>query len=104
MNGPVSVPTAPWADPLDKREWVVRDIPHRDAVAFITEHHYAKGAANTSVARYGLYQQEGGELLGAILYMPPPGQAAKAANPDCPERVLALSRLAIAPAAPKNAA
>lgn len=37
MNGPVSVPTAPWADPLNKREWAVRKIPHRDAVAFITE-------------------------------------------------------------------
>lgn len=104
MNGPVSVTTAPWADPLNKREWVVREIPHRDAVKFITEHHYAKGAANTSVARYGLFHQEGSELLGAVLYMPPPGQAAKAANPKHPERVLALSRLAIAPVAPKNAA
>ena len=104
MTGPVSVHTAPWADPLNKHEWIIRQIPHRDAVAFITKHHYAKGAANTSVARYGLYHQEGSELLGAILYMPPPGQAAKATDPHHPERVLALSRLAIAPEAPKNAA
>ena len=104
MNGPIAVTAAPWADPLDKREWLVREIPHREAVEFISEHHYARGAANTSVARYGLYHQGGSELLGAIIYMPPPGQAATAADPKHPERVLALSRLAIAPIAPRNAA
>lgn len=104
MNGPIAVTAAPWADPLDKREWLVREIPHREAVEFIAQHHYARGAANTSVARYGLYHQGGSELLGAIIYMPPPGQAATAADPKHPERVLALSRLAIAPIAPRNAA
>jgi len=104
MNGPIAVTDAPRADPLDKREWLVREIPHREAVEFIAQHHYARGAANTSVARYGLYHQGGSELLGAIIYMPPPGQTAKTADPKHPERVLALSRLAIAPIAPRNAA
>ena len=104
-NGPaIASAEAPWADPLDRREWTVREIPHAHAREFITEHHYAKGAANTSVARYGLYHREGSDLQGAILYMPPPGQAAKTLHPNDPNSVLSLSRLAIAPTAPKNAA
>ena len=104
-NGPALAPAwAPWADPLNRREWTVRKIPHALAREFISEHHYARGAANTSVARYGLYHQEGSDLLGAVLYMPPPGQAAKTLHPAAPQSVLGLSRLALAPEAPKNAA
>ncbi len=114
-HGPLAVPTTsargdspggepPWADPLDRDEWIVRPIPHAEARAFISEHHYAGGASNTSVARFGLYHREGSDLLGAAIYLPPPGQAARSVRPAAPRRVLALSRLAIAPGAPRNAA
>ena len=105
-NGPIHASAAQpaWRDPLDKREWLVRPIPHRDAVRFIEEHHYAGGASNTSVARYGLYHRAGDELLGVSIYLPPPGQAAVSVVPGRPRGVLALSRLAIHPSAPHNSA
>lgn len=109
-HGAVSQPHHPdaprqptWRDPIDKHEWLVRPIPHPLAVAFIAEHHYAGGASNTSVARVGLYHRDGDELLGVAIYLPPPGQAAKSVS-RTPKNVLALSRLAIHPSAPKNAA
>jgi hypothetical protein len=94
----------PWRDPIDAREWVVRPIEHRDAAQFLERWHYAKGAANTSVARYGLYHREGSELLGAALFMPPIINAARRVRPSDPHGVLALSRLALHELAPHNSA
>lgn len=103
--GPIHAPTAAaWRDPLDRREWVVRHVPHREALELIAEHHYAAGGPNTSVAAVGLYHRGGDELLGAALWLPPIITAARKAAPGDPHAVLSLSRLACAPTAPKNAA
>lgn len=93
-----------WRDPLDRHEWLVRPVPHRAALALITEHHYAGGGPNTSVLAAGLYHRDGSELLGAALWLPPIITAARRVEPQHPHDVLALSRLAVAPGCPKNAA
>lgn len=93
-----------WRDPLDRREWLVRPVPHRDALALIAEHHYAHGGPNTSVCALGLFHRDGSELLGAALWLPPIIAAARKVEPAAPHSVLGLSRLVCAPAAPKNAA
>lgn len=102
-SGPIHA-TGEWRDPLDRREWEVRLVPHRRALAFVSEHHYSRGGPNTSVAAVGLYHREGAELLGAALWLPPIVTAARHVEPDRPHDVLALSRLAVAPGCPKNAA
>lgn len=90
------------ACPVARRtDYEVRDIPHADAVAFIAAHHYAKGAANTSVARHGLFR--GGVLVGVAMWLPPTRVCAESVHPDW-RRVLSLSRLAVAPSEPQNAA
>lgn len=96
--------TCTWRDPLDRNEWIVRPVPHATAVSLIQEHHYAHGGPNTSVAALGLYHRDGDQLFGAALWLPPIITAARRANPNGPHAVLALSRLACVPDAPKNAA
>lgn len=104
-TGPIHLPQElPWADPLDKSEWVVRPIDHRSAVKLVEEVHYAHGASNTSVARLGLYHAEGSELLGAMLWLPPVIGAAKSVHPENPHAVLSLHRLAIREECPHNSA
>lgn len=104
-NGPViAAAPLPWADPLDKHEWVVRPIKHGEAVEFISEHHYARGASNTGISPTGLYHSEGDQLLGALMWLPPVMGAAKSVAPRQPHAVLSLHRLAIAPEAPRNSA
>lgn len=104
-TGPVHAAAAAlWRDPLDRREWVTRAVPHRAALALIAEHHYAHGGPNTSVAAVGLYHRGGSELIGAALWLPPIITAARKVAAADPHSVLALSRLAIIPDAPKNAA
>lgn len=88
--------------PVARRsDYEIRDVSHADAVAFITAHHYAKGAANTSVARHGLFRAN--QLVGVAIWMPPTRACAATVNPDW-KRVLSLSRLAVAPSEPQNAA
>lgn len=102
--GPVHADRAAWRDPLDRREWHVRPVPHRDALGFIRENHYAAGGPNTSVAALGLYHRGGDQLLGAALWLPPIITAARHVEPRRPHSVIGLSRLACSPIAPKNAA
>lgn len=103
-EGPVHAVGAAWRDPLDRHEWVVHRIRHREALRFIAEHHYARGGPNTSVVALGLYHRGGGELLGAALWLPPIIAAARHVAPSGPHGVLGLSRLAVHPSCPKNAA
>lgn len=88
-------------------EWEVAPVRfHPEAVAFLRSHHYAKGAANTSTYRHGLYRAEGlmlGELMGVALWIPPTRAAAETVADDW-RGVLCLSRLCVHPDAPKNAA
>lgn len=88
---------------LRRSEWRVERVEHRDAARFISAQHYAKGAALTSVAAYGLFCAEG-EIRGAALFMPPTKVAAVSVLGEDWRGVLALSRLAVAPDAPRNAA
>jgi hypothetical protein len=84
-------------------DYEVARIPeHRDAVAFITEHHYAKSAPNTSTYRFGLYD-DALTLLGASIWIPPTRNAAATVSDDW-QAVLSLSRFALAPELPKNTA
>lgn len=103
-SGPLHIAAPLWRDPLDRDEWLVRPVKHREALALISDLHYSGGGPNTSVAALGLYHQEGSELLGAALWLPPIITAARTVEPERPHGVLSLSRLAVHPDAPKNAA
>lgn len=91
---------------LRKAEWEVKPMAISEALPIVEQYHYAHGASNTATALHGLYRK--GEWLGAMCYgvawwIPPTRHCAAALWPD-PNQVLALSRLVIAPEAPKNAA
>lgn len=102
--------TSPTGRPyLDGKTHLVIEIPHAMAAAFLASVHYAKGTANTSVARHGLFDPSG-TLRGVALWMPPLPPAARwiakhyaRAREIDPRGVLVLSRLACAPFAPANA-
>ena len=67
------------------------------------EHHYARGASNTSVHAHGLVRRSDGVLVGAALWMPPTKIAAQSVAGERDWRgVLALSRLAVAEGEPSN--
>lgn len=70
--------------------------------ALIREHHYAHGCANTSVMSVGMFRD--GALVGAALWMPPTRVCAETVDRDRWRRVLSLSRLAVVPGEPTNAA
>lgn len=84
-----------------RADYEVRDAPLHEAAAFISAHHYARGCANTAVYVHGLYKDD--RLVGAALWMPPTKVCAMTVHSDW-RRVLALSRLAVAPTEPQNAA
>jgi hypothetical protein len=84
-----------------RSDYEVRDCPLRDAVAFISANHYAKGCSNTAVYVHGLYRE--GLLVGVALWLPPTKACAQTVHENW-RRVLALSRLAVAPSEPTNGA
>jgi len=88
-------------DNLRKEEWSVEPIQHATASHLIKAHHYSRSCALTSVYAHGLFKD--GVLLGACLWMPPTKVAAKTVHENW-RRVLTLSRLAIVPDTPRNAA
>ncbi len=85
-----------------RADYEIRKCPFAEARAFIVEHHYAKGAANTATECFGLFK--GGVLVGAALWMPPTRVCAESVDKEGWRTVLSLSRLAIHPDEPKNAA
>lgn len=88
--------------PVARRgDYTVRDAPLHEAARFIAAYHYARGCANTAVYVHGLYRGE--VLVGAALWMPPTRVCAESVHVEW-RRVLSLSRLAIAPGEPQNAA
>lgn len=90
-------------NPLYKADWLVADCLFRKARKLIGEHHYAHGGSNTFVALHGLYRRSNYELCGVAWWLPPTRDAAAKHWPR-PEAVLTLSRLAIVPNMPTNAA
>jgi len=89
---------------LRHMDYVVEPIPIRIARAFVERHHYMHGMANTAVATYGLFPRGSRQLLGVTVWMPPLPGAARRVHPENPAAVLMLSRLAVAPEGPRNAA
>lgn len=95
---------AAFASPLRKRDgWTVVPIDHSEAVNFCRLWHYAKSAPNTGTYVHGLAFGDF-EHLGATVWLPPTKPAAVSVAGDGWRGVLCLSRLVIAPEAPKNAA
>lgn len=87
-------------------EWKVRGISFVRAREIVEEFHYSKGTGNTAVACHGLLSIDAffdSECVGVALWMPPTKGAALATSENW-QGVLALSRLAIKPDAPRNAA
>lgn len=82
--------------------WRVETVAFADAVGMIKKYHYTKSAANTAVARHGLIAPSG-DLMGAILWMPPTKVAARTVDAAW-RSVLTCSRLVIHPQVPTNGA
>ena len=89
---------------LIKSDWIVRDIPAKEAREFVIQHHYSKGCSNTRVYSHGLFLKDSNDLYGVALWLPPTKVAAQSVNKENWQRVLSLTRLACRPDAPKNAA
>jgi hypothetical protein len=90
---------------LIRSEWFVEKIPHGEAVAVIRAWHYSLSAPNTGQT-FGLYRcvTDGLPPLMGALWLPPTRRAAEAVAGGEWAGVLALSRLAVAPETPRNAA
>lgn len=84
-------------------EWTVGPIEHREAATFIREHHYSRSSSNTGRA-HGLLSVQDDSIWGAVIWLPPTRRAAEAVAGDQWRGVLACSRLAVRPDAPRNAA
>lgn len=100
-----SIPTSPLQ--LRKRDWIVAGCDQRIAEALVEREHYAAGASNTATYLHGLYPRRWlwyAECVGVAWWIPPTRSAAEAWAGVAWEGVLALSRLAIEPDVPKNAA
>lgn len=91
--------------PLNKNDYIVEPITHKEATTLIEKYHYSKGVSNTSVARHGLFHvSDPTTLLGVALWLPPTKSAALATYPDDWQAVLSLSRLVVVPEVPTNGA
>ncbi|MBZ9706092.1 hypothetical protein LB543_05080 [Mesorhizobium sp. ESP7-2] len=90
---------------LIKSEWLVKSVDIATARALVEAHHYAAGASNTATYLHGLFNAaDPACCLGVAWWIPPTKSAAKASFLFDWTKVLALSRLVIAPDVPKNAA
>jgi hypothetical protein len=121
-----------YAGRLRKEDWLVADVPPWRARGLVARHHYARGASNTATHLHGLYRRSDYLLAGVAWWLPPTRSAAVAQLKELrldrllpllrygapvaaltladledfsdPDSVLTLSRLALTPEAPKNAA
>jgi hypothetical protein len=75
------------------------------AIKFIREHHYSKGASNTQTYGHGLFRKGNPwELIGVTIWLPPTRVACESVNRSDWKKVISLTRLAVHPDVPKNAA
>lgn len=96
-----------------REDYLVREVRTKEAGEVIARWHYARSSSNCARS-FGLIRRDGGagELVGAVQFLPPLPPAARkvaalaaAQGRRVPaDRVVALSRLAIAPDEPQNAA
>jgi hypothetical protein len=93
---------------LRREHWRVRPVALSTAQRMVAQYHYARGGSNTAVACFGLFHWTrtfwDDDCYGVTWWLPPTVAAARSVCADHPERVLALSRMVIAPGAPRNAA
>lgn len=93
----------PYGDRMRADQWFVRAVPAAEARPFVVEHHYAKGASNTAVYTFGLFNLRAPlTLAGVTWWLPPTRVAAESVDRARWRQVLALSRMAVLPGAPKN--
>ena len=89
---------------IKKREWFVKPVEIAVARRIIEDSHYAKSATKTGVAIHGLFKVDEPEnCLGVAWWLPPTKNAAASVWENHRE-VLSLTRMAIYPSVPKNAA
>ncbi len=91
---------------LRREDWTVRTVELATARRLVEALHYAKGGSNTATFRHGLFSAGAifeEECVGVAWWIPPTKSAALATHPENWQGVLALSRLVVAPGAPKNA-
>lgn len=93
-------------DRLRRADWTVRPVDIAVARRMVEAHHYAAGASNTATYLHGLFRE--GEIFdeqccGVAWWIPPTKAAAEATYPARWQGVLALSRLVVLPAVPRNA-
>lgn len=94
-----------FAGRLRKSEWAVRPVSLAVCQDMVAREHYAAGGSNTATYRHGLFElAQPARIRGIAWWIPPTKSAALATYPEDWEGVLALSRLAIEPGVPKNAA
>lgn len=89
---------------LRREEYEVRDVAQSAAEWLVERYHYAGGGPNTGVFRHGLFLRGGEHILGVAWWLPPTKRAAESVAGEDWRRVLALSRLVIAPNVPTNGA
>lgn len=90
---------------LRASEYRVIPAPLAPARRLVANHHYAHGTPNTATFCHGLYRRDDyWTLLGVAWWIPPTKAAAIATWDGDWRKVLALSRLVIAPGLPTNAA
>lgn len=93
--------------PLQGAEWCVRDVDIDVAERLVQRFHYAAGAANTATYLHGLFPIDSfweQDCRGVAWWIPPTKGAGQALAGDEWTGVLALSRLAVDPEMPGNAA
>lgn len=93
----------PSATNLKASEWTVEAVGHKQALELVKRWHYARGMSNTAIFCHGLFDDLGA-LRGVAVWLCPTQRACRTVDPDDWKRVVALSRLAIEPSAPRNAA
>lgn len=85
-----------------RSDYELREYPLKPCADFIRTHHYARGCSHTAVMSVGMFR--GGLMVGAALWLPPTRVCAETVDRNEWRRVLSLSRLAVVPGEPQNAA
>lgn len=89
---------------LRAHEWEVRPVDLPTCQAFTLDLHYSGGGSKTHAGTHGLFRVDDDRCRGIAWWLPPTRAAAKSVLKDNPAGVLALSRMAIEPDVPRNAA
>lgn len=92
----------PDKDVARRGDYVFGQIPHAEGAEFIKANHYARGCSKTGVM-FGMYRT-GGVLVGVAQWLPPTKVCAQSVLPEYWTKVISLTRLAVAPGEPQNAA